>query len=82
MEKILLADNLHQVTIIAIMILYNNAKVCRPDNDTEFFVILLQGNSLTPNMFIICLVYLLRMSERMKENDLTMRKVRNRQYPA
>jgi len=46
----------------AIMILYENttAKVRSPDGDTEFFEILagvLQGDTIAPYLFIICLDY-------------------------
>ena len=49
------------------MILYKNTKVkvCSPDGDTEYFDIVagvLQGDTLAPYLFIICLDYVLRAS--------------------
>ena len=42
-----------------------NVKVCSSDGDTEYFDILagvLQGDTLAPYLFIICLDYVLRPS--------------------
>ena len=49
-------------TVTAIMILYKNmkVKVHSPDEDTDFFDIVvgvLQGDTLAPYLFIICLDY-------------------------
>ena len=79
MEQILLAYGQPKETVAAIMILYRNTnvKVRSPDGDTEYFdnvAGLLQGNTLTPNCFIICLDYVLRTSiDKIRENgfDLT-----------
>ena len=64
MEQILLADGLPKETLTAILILYRNTKVkmCSPDGDTDYFDIVagvLQGNTLAPYLFIICLDYML-----------------------
>ena len=60
------------------MMLYKNpkVKVCSPDG-------VLQEDTLAPNLFIICLDYVLWMSmDLMKENGITLAKARNRWYPA
>ena len=53
---------------------------------TDFFEIVagvLQGDTLAPYLFIICLNYLLRTSiDLMKESSLTVEKARSRRYPA
>ena len=58
----LLAYGLPKETVAAIMILYKNTKVKErsPDGDTEYFDIVagvLQGDTLAPYLFIICLDY-------------------------
>ena len=60
MEQILLAHGLPKETITAIMSLYRNTKVKvrSPDGDTDYFDIVagvLQGDTLSPCNFIICL---------------------------
>ena len=56
------------------MILYRNTKVkvCSPDADTDYFNIVagvLQGDTLVPYLFIICLDYMLRtLIDKVKEN--------------
>ena len=88
MEQILLAYVQPWETVAPIIILYKNmkVKVYSPDGDTDFFGIVtgvLQGDTLTPYLFIICLDYILWMSiDLMKENGLILTKVRSRQYPA
>ena len=54
--------------------------------ETDYFDIVagvLQGDTLAPYLFIICLDYVLRMSiDKMKENSFTLTKERSRRYPA
>ena len=76
MEKIPLTYGLPGETIAVMMILNKNTKVKlhKPDGDTDFFDIVagvLQGETLTPYLFIICQDYVLRISiDLMKENGL------------
>ena len=87
MVQILLAYSLPRETIVAIMMLYKNTKVKvhSPDGDTDYFNIragVLQGDTLAPYLFIICLDYMLRMSiDKMKDNGFKMTKERSRRYP-
>ena len=75
-------------TVAAIMILYRNAKVKvrSPDGDTEYFDIVagvLQGDTLAPYLFIICLDYVLRTSiDKIRENGFELTKRRSKRYPA
>ena len=75
-------------TVAALMILYRNTKVkvCSPDGDTDYFDIVagvLQGDTLAPYPFIICLDYVLRTSiNKIKENGFKLIKKRSRRYPA
>ena len=75
-------------TVIAIKILYRNTKVKvrSPNGDTEFFDIVagvLQGETLAPYLFIICLDYVLRTSiDETRENGFVLTKKRSRRYPA
>ena len=79
MEQILLAYGLPKETVAAIMILYRNTKVKvhSPDGDTEYFDIVagvLQGDTLAPYLFIICLDYMLRTSiDKIRENGFELR---------
>ena len=88
MEEILQAYGLPKETITAIMIFYRNTKVKvrSPDGDTEYFDIVtgvLQGNTLAPYHFIICLDYALRTSiDKIRENGFGLTKKRSRRYPA
>ena len=54
--------------------------------ETDYFDIVtgvLQGDTLVPYLFIICLDYVLRISiDRMKENCFKLTKERSRRYPA
>ena len=88
MEQILLAYGIPKETVTAITILYRNTKgkVRSPDGDTEYFDIVsgvLQGDTLAPYLFIICLDYVLRTSiDKIRENGFELTKKRSRRYPA
>ena len=86
MEQILLAYGIPKETVAAITILYRNTKVRSPDGDTEYFDIVagvLQGDTLGPYLFVICLDYVLRTSiDKIRENGFELRKKRSRRYPA
>ena len=75
-------------TVAAITILYRNTKVKirSPDGDTEYFDIvagLLEGDTLAPYLFIICLDYVLKTSiDKIRENGFELTKKRSRRYPA
>ena len=75
-------------TVAAITILYRNTKVKirSPDGDTEYVDIIagvLQGDTLAPYLFIICLDYVLRTSiDKIRENGFELTKKRSRRYPA
>ena len=57
-----------------------------PDEDTDYFDIVagvLQGDTLAPYLFIICLDYMLRtFIDLMKENGFQLAKKKSRRYPA
>ena len=61
-------------------------KVGPPDRDTEYFDIVagvLQGDTLAPYLFIICLDCVLITSiDKIKQNGIELTKKRNRRYPA
>ena len=88
MEQILLVYTLPKETVAAITILYRNTKVKvqSPDGDTEYFDIVagvLQGDTLAPYLFIICLDYVLKTSiDKIRENGFELTKKRSRRYYA
>ena len=88
MEQILLAYGLPKETVAAIIMLYKNAKVKvrSPNGHMDYFDIVagvVQGDTLAPYVFIICLVYVLRTSiEKMKDNGFKLTKERSRRYPS
>ena len=88
MEQILLTYSQDKETIIAIMMLYRNTKVkvCSSDGGTHYFDIVagvLQGDTLAPYLFIICLDYVLRISiDKLKDNGFKLTKERSRRYSA
>ena len=88
MEQILLAYSLQKKkNVAAIPILYRKTKVKvhSPDGDTEYFNIVagvLQGDTLAPYLFIICLDYTLRTSiDKIRESSFELTKKRSRRYP-
>ena len=88
MEQTQLAYGIPKETVTAMMILYRNSKVKvrSPDGDTDYFDIVagvLQGDTLTPYLFIICLDYVLRTSfDKIRGNGFELTKKRNRRYTA
>ena len=60
--------------------------VCSPDGDTDFFDIsagVLQGDTLAPYIFIICLDYVLRKAlDKNNELGFTLAKRKSKRYPA
>ena len=87
MEQILLAYGLPKESVATITILYRNTKVKvrSPDGDTGYFDIVagvLQGDTLAPYLFIVCLDYVLRTSiDKIKRNGFEQIKKRSRRYP-
>ena len=88
MEKRLLAYGLSKETAAAKMRLYRNTKVKvpSPDGDTDYFDIVagvLQGDTLAPYLFIICLDYVLRTSidKIKKKNRLRADKGKKQKIP-
>ena len=88
MEQILLTYSLPKETVAAKMMLHKNmkVKVRSLDGDTDYFNIIagvLQGDTLAPYLFIICLDYMLRMSiDKIKDNNFKLTKERSRRHPA
>ena len=78
MEQILQAFGPSKEIVTTTMMLYRNTKlkVRSPDRDTNFFDIvagILQEDTLTSYLFIICLVYVLRtLIDQIKANDFTI----------
>ena len=88
MEQILLAYGQPKETVAIIMMLYRNTKVKvrSSDGDTDYFDTVagvLQRDTLTSYLFIICLNYVLGTSiDKMKDNGFKLTKERSRRYPA
>ena len=86
MEQILLAYGIPKETVAAITILYRNTKVKvrSPDGDTEYFDIVagvLQGDTLAPYIFIICLDYVQNQREWLRTDEEKKQKIpRNNNY--
>ena len=87
MGQFLLAYGIPKETVTAITILDRNTKVKvrSPDGDTDYFDIVagvLQGDTLAPYLFIICLDFVLRtLIDKIKENGFKLTKKRSRRYP-
>ena len=57
----------------------DSVKVRSPDGDTDIVAGVLQGDTLTPYLFIICLDYVLRTSiDKIRENGFELTKKRSR----
>ena len=88
MRSIIIHYGIPEETVNAIMMLYKNTRlmVISPDGDTPFFKIttsVLQGDTIAPFLFIICLDYVLRNSLKDIENlGLIITKCKSRRYPA
>ena len=88
MEQILLAYSIPKETVAAITSLYRKTEVnvWSPDGDSEYLdnvAGVLQGDTLAPYLFIICLDYVLRTSiDTIRENGFELTKKRSRWYPA
>ena len=88
MEKILPAYGIPKQTVAAIMILYRNTKaeVRSPDGGQAYLDIVagvLQGDTLAPYLFLICLDYVLRTSiDKIKESGFELTKKSGSRYPA
>ena len=86
-EQILLAYGRLKETVAAIMKQYRNTKVKvrSPDGDKDYLNMVasvLQGDTLSSYLFIICLGYVLRTSiDKIRENSFKLTKKRSRRYP-
>ena len=87
MKEILSAYGILKETVDAIMIMYQDTQsmVRSPDGDTDFFDIsagVLQGDTLAPNIFIICLDYVLRKAlDKNNELGFTLAKRKSKCFP-
>ena len=88
MRSIIIHYGIPEETVNSIMMLYKNtlSMVRSPDGDTPFFKIttgVLQGDTIAPFLFIICLDYVLRNSLKDIENlGLIITERKSRRYPA
>ena len=88
MKEILSAYGISKVTVDAIMMLYQNTRsmVRSHDGDTKFFYIIagvLQGDTLAPFIFIICLDYVLRKAlDKNIELGFTLTKQKSKRHTA
>ena len=88
MKHILKSYGIPAETVNALMMLYMNTRsmVRSPDGDTQFFEIttgILQGDTIAPFRFIICLDYVLKSSIDCSSNfGFTLKKIRSRIYSA
>ena len=82
------AYGIHEKIINSIMITYKDTKIIvrSDDGDTEFITIaggVLQGDTLAPFLFIICIDYVLKMSlDRDNVLGFTLSERKSRRYPA
>ena len=88
MEQILHAYSPPKETVAAIRMICRNTKVkvCSLDGGKDYFDIVvdvLQGDTLAPQLIIICLDYVLRTSiDKMKDNGFKLTKEKSGIYPA
>ena len=88
MKEILISYGIPKETVDAIMMLYQDthSMVRSPGGDTESFDInagVLQGDTLAPFIFIICLDYVLRKAlDKNKQLGFTLTKQKSRRFPA